>query len=178
MKNTIIILMIIFVNNLFFGQNVFDKFEEVDEITSVVVSKKMFEMMANVKISDQEGQKFLALAKNLNNLKVFTTSHSKYRSEMKSTFEKYLETKKLEKLMSVSEQNTKVRIYINQGEKTTQIKELLMFIDGNDSNSSYYDTSIILLTGNFDLNDISALVDKMNIPGGEELKKASKNKQQ
>jgi len=174
MKNIIIILTITLVHNLFFGQNVFDKFEEIDEITSVIVTKKMFEMMANVKINDQEGQKFLDLAKKLNNLKVFTTSHSKYRTEMKSTFEKYLETKKLEKLMSVSEQSTKVRIYVNQEKNTTQIKELLMFINGNDS---YQDTAIILLTGSFDLNDISALVDKINIPGGEELKKASKNKQ-
>jgi hypothetical protein len=30
------------------------------------------------------------------------------------------------------------------------------------------------LTGTFDLNDISLLTDKMNLPGGKELKKASK----
>jgi len=174
MRNVIGMLFIALSSNLFFGQNIFDKFEETDEITSVIVSKKMFEMMANVKTNNKEGQEFLALVKTLDNLKVFTTSDAKFSSEMKSTFEKYLGSKKLEKLMTVSESGMNVKIYVNQGKNTTQIKELLIFIDGNKLDQ---DTAIILLTGNFDLNTISTLVDKMNIPGGEELKKASKNKQ-
>ena len=32
------------------------------------------------------------------------------------------------------------------------------------------------LIGNFDLNEISILTDKMRIPGGEDLKKATKVK--
>jgi hypothetical protein len=32
------------------------------------------------------------------------------------------------------------------------------------------------LTGNFDLNEISILTDKMRIPGGDDLKKATKGK--
>jgi hypothetical protein len=32
------------------------------------------------------------------------------------------------------------------------------------------------LTGNFDLNEISILTDKMRIPGGDDLKRATKEK--
>jgi hypothetical protein len=32
------------------------------------------------------------------------------------------------------------------------------------------------LTGNFDLNEIAVLTDKMRIPGGEDLKRATKAK--
>jgi len=173
MKNIIIILSFIFTSNLFFGQSVFDKFDEQDEITSVIVSKKMFEMMSNVKTKDKEAQQFLDLVKNLDNLKVFTTSDTKHKADMKATVEKYVTTKKLEVLMRVSDSGANVKIYINQGKNTTQVKELLMYIDGNKYG---YDTAIISLTGNFDLNDISALVDRMNIPGGNELKQASKSK--
>jgi hypothetical protein len=36
------------------------------------------------------------------------------------------------------------------------------------------DTVLMSLTGNFDLGELSVLTDKMNLPGGTELRKASK----
>jgi hypothetical protein len=47
-----------------------------------------------------------------------------------------------------------------------------MFIEGGKSN----ETVLMSLTGNFDLNEISILTDKMRIPGGDDLKKATKGK--
>lgn len=170
MKKIIITLLLATAPTLFFGQSVFDKFDGPDEVTAVVVSKKMFEMMGSVKTNDKDAQQFLNLVKSLDNLKVFTTSDSKYRTDMKTTVDKYLGTKTLEELMRVSDSGKNVKIYVNSGGSKTQVKELLMYIDGKGSDESV----IVSLTGNFDLNDISALVDKMNIPGGEELKKASK----
>jgi hypothetical protein len=38
------------------------------------------------------------------------------------------------------------------------------------------ETVLMSLTGNFDLNEISILTDKMRIPGGDDLKKATKEK--
>jgi len=35
------------------------------------------------------------------------------------------------------------------------------------------ETVLLSLTGNFDLNEISALTEKMNLPGGDDLKKVS-----
>ena len=48
-----------------------------------------------------------------------------------------------------------------------------MFIEGSGKTDQ---TVLMSLTGDFDLNEISILTDKMKIPGGDELKKASKNK--
>lgn len=170
MKKIIISLLLAFIPTLFFAQNVFDKFDGPDEVTAVVVSKKMFEMMGNVKTNDKDAQQFLSLVKTLDNLKVFTTSDTKYRADMRATINSYLSSKALEELMRVSDSSSNVKIYVNSGGSATQIKELLMFIDGKSDK----ETIIVSLTGNFDLNNISALVDKMNLPGGEQLKKASK----
>ncbi len=126
--------------------------------------------MGNVKTNNKDSQQFLNLVKTLNNLKVFTTSDTKYRTDMRITVEGYLSSKALEELMRVSDSSSNVKIYVNSDGNPTQIKELLMFIDGKSDK----ETVIISLTGNFDLNNISALVDKMNLPGGEVLKKASK----
>jgi hypothetical protein len=48
-----------------------------------------------------------------------------------------------------------------------------MFIEGGPKDK---ETVLMILTGDFDLNDISILTEKMNLPGGEDLKKASKGK--
>jgi hypothetical protein len=48
-----------------------------------------------------------------------------------------------------------------------------MFIEGGSKSN---ETVLMSLTGNFDLNEISILTDKMRIPGGDDLKKATKGK--
>ena len=169
MKKIIITLVLALAPTLFFGQTLFDKFDGPDEIITVVVNKKMFEMMGNVKTNDQDAQQFLRLVKGLDNLRVFTTSDKKWSADMKATVNKHLKSSALEELMRVSDSGKNVKIYVKSGDTVTKVKELLMFIE--DANS---ETVLLSLTGNFDMNDISALTDKMNLPGGEELKKASK----
>lgn len=59
MKKIIITLLLAVTPALFFGQSIFDKYDGKDEITTVVVNKKMFEMMGNVKSNDKDAQQFL-----------------------------------------------------------------------------------------------------------------------
>ncbi len=168
MKKIIITLVIALSPILFFGQSLFDKYDGPHEITTVIVNKKMFEMMGNVQTKDKDAQQFLRLIKGLDNLRVFTTSDKKWSSDMKATVDKHLKSNTLEELMRVSDAGKNVKIYIKSGDTATRVRELLMFIEDTTS-----ETVLLSLTGNFDLNDISALTDKMNLPGGEELKKAS-----
>lgn len=131
--------------------------------------------MSKVKVdaSDRETQQYMNLIKKLDNLKVFTTSSSKITSEMKSSADKYLKTAGLKELMRVNESGKNIMILVKSGTTDYQIKELLMLIEGGNNTNQ---TVLMSLTGNFDLNEISILTDKMRIPGGEELKKATKGK--
>jgi hypothetical protein len=45
-----------------------------------------------------------------------------------------------------------------------------------ESNSKASQSVLMSLTGDFDLNELSVLTDKMRMPGGEELKRATKGK--
>lgn len=172
MKKTVLLFAMVLLPFLSFSQSIFDKFEGHDEVVAIVVNKKMFEMMGNVKTNDKESQQLLRLTKGLNNLKVFTTSDSKWSNEMKATVDSYLKKNTMEELMRVSDgSRSNVKIYIKPGNSSTEVKELLMFISGKDQ-----ETVLLSLTGTFDLNDLSALTEKMSLPGGEELKKASKSK--
>jgi hypothetical protein len=174
MKKLIITLVIVLVSSPFFAQGAFDKFDGQDDVTSIVVNKKMFELMSKVKVdtSDKEAQQYMNLIKKLDNLKVFTTQSIRVEGEMKVAAEKYIKAAGLEELMRVNEKGRSIKIMVRSGAKDTQIKELLMFIEGGKEE----DTVLMSLTGDFDLNEISVLTDKMRIPGGDDLKKATKGK--
>ncbi|CAN1565482.1 Protein of unknown function DUF4252 [Flavobacteriaceae bacterium] len=174
MKKLIITLVIVLVSSPFFAQGAFDKFDGQDDVTSIVVNKKMFELMSKVKVdtSDKEAQQYMNLIKKLDNLKVFTTKSVRVEGEMKVAADKYIKTAGLEELMRVNEKGRSIKIMVRSGAKDTQIKELLMFIDGGKEE----DTVLMSLTGDFDLSEISVLTDKMRIPGGDDLKKATKGK--
>jgi hypothetical protein len=100
------------------------------------------------------------------------SSNSKVSAEMKSTVAGYLKTNPLEELMRVSEEGRRVNIYVKSGASENIVKELLMFIE--DPKSKDKQAIVLSLTGNFNLEEISALTEKMSLPGGNELKKASK----
>ena len=175
MVKVITTLILTFATNVLFSQSSFDKFDGPEEITTVIVNKKMFEMMSKVKVNpnDKEAIQYMELVKKLDNLKVFITSNTKYTSDMKTTVDKYLKTASLEELMRISEGGKSVKIHVKSGATETRVKELLMFIEGGPKDK---ETVLMILTGDFDLNDISILTEKMNLPGGEDLKKASKLK--
>ena len=175
MKKFIITLVIVLVSSPFFAQAAFDKFDGQDDVTSIIVNKKMFELMSKVKVdaSDRETQQYMNLIKKLDNLKVFTTSSTRATNEMRSAAEKYIRTAGLEELMRVNDSGKNIKILVKSGATDSQIKELLMFIEGGSKSD---ETVLMSLTGNFDLNEISILTDKMRIPGGDDLKKATKGK--
>ena len=168
-------MVVALVSNAFFAQTAFDKYDGLDGVTSIVVNKKMFQMMASVKVDakDKETQQYLSLMKKLDNLKVFTTTSTKLSAEMKSTADKYVKTAGLEELMRVNDSGKNVRILVKSGSTDTQVKELLMFIEDP---SKQNETVLMSLTGSFDLSEIAILTDKMKIPGGDDLKKATKGK--
>lgn len=174
MRKFIITVVVVLVSNTFFGQSVFDKFDGQDDVTSIIVNKKMFELMSKVKMdaTDKQAQQYLNLIKKLDNLKVFTTKSTRVENEMKAAADKYIKSSGLEELMRVNENGRNIKILVKSGASDSQVKELLMFIEGAKND----DTVLMSLTGDFDLNEISVLTDKMRIPGGDDLKKATKGK--
>lgn len=172
-KKIILTIIVALVSNVFFAQSAFDKFDGQDGVTSIIVNKKMFQMMGSVKVdaNDKETQQYLNLIRKLDNLKVFTTTSAKFAADMKMSAEKYIKSAGLEELMRVNDNGKNVRIMVKSGGNGNQVKELLMFIeDGGKQN----ETVLMSLTGDFDLNDISILTDKMKIPGADDLKKATR----
>lgn len=170
MKRILIILIVTLASTSFYGQTVFDQFEGEEEIVSVIVNKKMFELMSKVKVdaSDKETQQYLKLIQNLDVLKVFSTTNSDAAKKMRDVADAYIKTAALEELKKVNENGKQVTIDVKRS-GDNQLKEFVMFID-DDANG--INRSVLMsLTGAFSLSDIPILTDKMQIPGGTELKK-------
>ena len=173
-RKVVLVAVFLIVATPVLGQNAFDKFDGQEEVTSVIVNKKMFEMMSKVKVdaSDKEMQQYYHLIKKLDNLKVFTTKNARVEADMKAAAERYVVSANLEELMRINDNGRSIKILVKSGAKDTQIRELLMFIDGVKGE----DSVLMSLTGDFDLNEISVLTDKMRFPGGDDLRKATKGK--
>jgi RNase H-fold protein (predicted Holliday junction resolvase) len=173
MKKLIIVVVAFFaINNAFAQSNLFDKFEDQEDVNAIIVNKKMFSLLSKMDVNDKETQQYVNMIKKLDNLKVFVTDSDRKANEMKATADKYLKSAGLEELMRITEKDKSVKIYVKSGATESQVKELFMFVQGTGKE----ETVMMLLTGLFDLDDLSVLTKKMNLPGSEDLNKASKGK--
>ncbi|MBC2839462.1 DUF4252 domain-containing protein [Robiginitalea sp. SC105] len=161
------------------AQSIFDKYEEMDEVSSVIVNKNMFELLIkmDVDVDDPEAKEFMEIAKSLNGVKVFVTEDKGVSADMKSTVDRYLKSASLSELMRVKDKDANVKFYIRQGKDSDHVSELLMFVTGIknmdlEMNDRKVETVLLTLTGDIDLTKIGALTRKMNLP--EELNKAEK----
>lgn len=169
MKQIFIVIAFFFVVP-FFGQTVLDKFENQDDVTAILVNKKMFELMGKVETNTKDAQDLLALAKKLDNLKVFMTSNISKGNELKKASEKLVKSSTLVELMKVIDKGSEVQVFVRTENGNENIRELLMTIEGSSTQQSV----LMYLKGNFSLDEISVLTDKLKIPGGNVLNKSPK----
>jgi len=154
------------------AQSQFDKFEDIEGVTSVVVTQKAFSLMS--KIGSESDDEYMQMIKNINSLKVFATESAEVAKQMESAAKSYLKSANLEELMRVKDGESNVTIYVKEGKSEDFVKELFMFVKDGDNSSK--ESVIISLTGDIDLNQIAKLTEKMDLPGGEHLEKAGNNK--
>jgi hypothetical protein len=155
------------------AQTQFDKFEDIEGVTSVIVNQKAFSLMS--KIGSESDEEYLSLIQNIESLKVFATESVEVAKQMEAEVKKYLSSGKLEELMRVKDGGSNVMIYVKEGKSEDYVKELFMFVKDGGENSDK-ESVIISLTGNIDLKQISKLTEKMDLPGGEHLEKAKEEK--
>ncbi len=175
MKKYILIVLMAVTPLAGFSQSLFDKYEDLDDVTSVVVSKKAFELLAkmDIDIDDPDAQDAMDIMTNVTSLKVFTTDNKSIGADMKASVTKYLKSSSLTELMRVKDKDANVKFYIKEGKDSDHVSELLMFVTGIkdvEANGRNFETVLLSLTGNIDLNKISSLTNKMNLP--KELNKA------
>lgn len=179
-----LILMPVFAN----AQSVFDKYEDVKGVTSVVANQKMISMIISmgIDLNNPQAQETLNMVKKLTGMKVFTTGDEKVSADMLATVNSYLKSGNLQELMRIKDGNQIVKFYVKEGKDENHVKELLMFMTGLNELTKGQDiningkkleveTVLLSLTGEIDLRKIGEITNGMNVPGGDQLKKVKKS---
>jgi hypothetical protein len=179
MKKVVVVFLIALLPTFGFSQSIFDKYEDMDQVGSVIVNKGMIDLVSKLGAmsDDAEAKEFMEAASGLNRVKVFMTEDAAVSADMSKTVNKYLKSSKLEELMRVKDKDVNVKFYIKEGKKKDHVSELLMFVSGLDNvemghNGRKLETVLVSLTGDIDLNKIGTITNKMDLP--KDLNKAGR----
>ena len=136
----------LFCTSMAFAQNrVFEKYADMDNVTSVYISKAMFQMIPAV---ENIGVDLMNMKGKIESLQLVSTEKREMIVQMKNEFSRLVTTRH-EELMRVKDGNTRVNFYSDI--KNNQIKELVLLIEAEDNFTA------ILLTGNFTLKDLQEI---------------------
>ncbi|WP_345274785.1 DUF4252 domain-containing protein [Flaviramulus aquimarinus] len=164
-------------------KNIFEKYSDDSDVTYVSIKPKMFQMIAKmgINVEDEEAKAYMDMVKSITSFKTIVTDNTSISADIS----KWVKSRSsaLEELMEVKDDGTEVKFYVKEGKDADHVKELLIFVNGVDKvmedkieingKERKIETVIVSLTGDIDLNEISKLTDKMNIPGGKHLNKAN-----
>lgn len=186
-KNLILILALAFTTTVSFGQGLFDKYEDIEGVTSGVINQKMFSMLASIDLNmdDKDAQQKKDAIKKIESIKLLMTGDEKISTAMSADIKRYVASSSLEELMRFKDGEQTVKFYVKEGKDENHVRELLMFINGLkemtkeqnieiNGKQRQVETVVVSITGDVDLREISKITSGLNIPGGKQLEKASK----
>ncbi|WP_136481857.1 DUF4252 domain-containing protein [Cognatitamlana onchidii] len=185
MKNRMLVLVLAIMLMPIIGMaqsDIFEKYNDDPDVTYVSIKPKMFQMIAKMGISvdDAEAQAYMDMVKSITSFKTIVTDNKAISEDISKWVSS--RSSSLEELMEVRDDGTDVKFYVKEGKDADHVKELLIFVNGIDKamngegveingETRKIETVVVSLTGDIDLNEISKLTDKMNIPGGKHLEK-------
>ena len=184
MKNKLIVLVMAIMLIPLTGmaqKDIFEKYSDNADVTYVSIKPKMFQMIAKmgINVEDAEAKAYMDMVKSITSFKTIVTDNQMISADIS----KWVKSRSggLEELMEVKDDGTEVKFYVKEGKDADHVKELLIFVNGIDKmmddkieingKERKIETVVVALTGDIDLNEISKLTDKMNIPGGSHLEK-------
>ena len=163
MKKVILLIALIAAPVLSYGQSIFDKLEDMDEVSSVVVSKEAFKILSKFdakSLQDNEAMEVFKMVQDLDELKAFSTNDASVAGKMESMVKSEVKSQKLTELMRIKDGDSRVLIYVRSSKNSDFVSEVLMFIKGIDKQTEGMSEAVVVsLTGNIDINKMSQLAD-------------------
>lgn len=142
-KNVAVIFFTMIVASVSAQENFLKKFENVNDVTSVYVSKSMLGLMSSY---NSFGVKVGSIVSKLDNIQILAAEDEKSAKTLKNDFKVIMQNGRYESIMTVNEKGENTNIYMKKFSHGTCQFILL--------NTSKGETSIIVLTGKITINDI------------------------
>jgi hypothetical protein len=164
MKKIILIITLVITSSVFYGQSIFDKLEEMEGVSSVVISKDAFEILSKFNFEIDEGNNEISevfkMIDDLNEFKTFSTDKPDIAVTMEAMVKNSVKDQKMKELMRLKEDDSKVWIYVKSTSNKDLVSQVLMLVKGIDKKTNgISEAMIVSLSGSIDINKMSRLVD-------------------
>ncbi|MBS9774205.1 MAG: DUF4252 domain-containing protein [Tenacibaculum sp.] len=156
MKRKVLIAVMALVMNMGFAQSVFDKLENLDDVSTVVITKDAFDLLRKFPDMQSKDMKAFNAAKGLKELRVFSTEKASMTSKMENMVSSVIKSGKMTQLMRVKDKNSRVKIYVKSTKNKDLVSEVLMFVKNFDKDDESQSV-IISLTGDINVNELSEI---------------------
>jgi hypothetical protein len=172
--NKLVITLCLVLAPMFSQAQNFEKYEDMKDVDAMVMTSKMFKMLAKVDLSenDPEARAYMKLIENLDRIQIYKSSNAQIMSQMATDVKSYLQKGSLEELMRVNDNGQNIKFYSLPGKNDNYVKELFMYMEGSEGDKPM--SVILSITGEIDLSQLSKLTSDLKVPGAQELKKANK----
>ncbi|TYP99196.1 uncharacterized protein DUF4252 [Tenacibaculum adriaticum] len=157
MKKVILILAVVFTSNVMFAQGMFDKLEDLDDVSTVVVTKDAFELLRKFPDANSKDMKVFNTAKGLQELKVFSTENMSIASDMEKMVNAAIKKGDMTQLMRVKDKGSRVKIYIKATKNKDIVSEVLMFVKNKDEKDDKPSSTVISLIGEINMNELAEI---------------------
>lgn len=151
MKRTYIITLLLSLCSLFtYAQDsFFDKFADMDGVTSVYISKAMLSMMPDIQT---EGVNIGGVASKLDNIQILSCEKPAVIAKLKKETEFINPKNGYEELIRINDEGEKTTIYLKHDKNGK--KEFVLL------NNEKEEFTIIIITGNLTLQEIQGIINK------------------
>lgn len=136
----------------------FDKYQEVEGVTSIKIAKPMFGMLSNLNIADSELDQIKPLLAKINGLKVLITESpengksSNNLNQLNKEITSYLKNMNYSEMMSVKNGDSKIK-FLSSEAKNGILEDILLRIDsGNGENI------LVMLDGKLSMDDVNKII--------------------
>ncbi|MEC3874482.1 DUF4252 domain-containing protein [Chryseobacterium salviniae] len=138
----------------------FDKYQEVEGVTSIKIAKPMFGMLSNLDLGDAELDQIKPLLSKINGLKVFIAEkpqdagslHGQKLLQINKDIKSYLSNLNYSEIMTMNSNGAKIK-FLSAEEKNGILDDLLLSIDSGGEESI-----LIKLDGKLSMDDINKII--------------------
>lgn len=136
----------------------FDKYQEVEGVTSIKIAKPMFGMLSNLNIADSELDQIKPLLAKINGLKVLITEDSDNAknliniSQLNKEITSYLKNMNYSEIMSVNNGESKIK-FLSSEAKDGILEDILLRIDSGGG-----ENILVMLDGKLSMDDVNKII--------------------
>ncbi|MBW7675704.1 DUF4252 domain-containing protein [Chryseobacterium chendengshani] len=136
----------------------FDRYQEVEGVTSIKIAKPMFGMLSNLNIGDSELDQIKPLLAKINSLKVLITESPENGksqnnlNQLNKEITSYLKNMNYSEMMSVKNGDSKVK-FLSSEAKNGILEDILLRIDSGDG-----ENILVMLDGKLSMDDVNKII--------------------